>query len=90
MHLDMQILVGAGEMANKIEFNGEEVEIPSFGVYLFEQAKKEAYNKALDDGIAKIEEMLSRVFNDEDDYYLGIENGYQDCIRELEQLKEQK
>lgn len=49
MHLDMQILVGAGEMANKIEFNGEEVKIPSFGVYLFEQAKKEAYNKALDD-----------------------------------------
>lgn len=56
------------DMAN-IEFNGEEVKIPSFGVYLFEQAKKEAYNKALDDGIAKIEEMLSRVFNDEDDYY---------------------
>lgn len=43
-------------MSNKIEFNGEEVEIPSFGVYLFEQAKKEAYNKALDD-VLKFDEM---------------------------------
>lgn len=53
----------------------------------YQRGYDDGYNQALDDGIAKIEEMLSRVFNDEDDYYLGIENGYQDCIRELEQLK---
>lgn len=52
-----------------------------------EALEKQIYNKALDDGISIIEEMLSRVFNDEDDYYLGIENGYIDCIRELKELK---
>lgn len=75
-------------MSNKIEFNGEEVEIPSFGVYLFEQAKKEAYNQALDDFIEKAEAEKEEIcFSDDDDFMYALSRGYQYSIDIAKELK---